>query len=108
MYGIEQSLSPESAEHANKPKAVSDFIFQNWSVVEVRGGHSLSNFTRDIKNCTAEECRRGTPLNVTRIEGSDIPDDAVALAADLGTGELLLQFFGDEMIFIPELHDPRV
>jgi hypothetical protein len=30
------------------------------------------------------------------------------LAADLGTEELLLQFFGDEMIFIPELHHPRV
>jgi len=87
---------------------VSDFIFQNWSVVEVHGGHSLSNFTRDIKNCTAEECRRGTPLNVARIDGRDIPDDAIALAADLGTGELLLQFFGDEMIFIPELHHPRV
>ena len=76
----------------------------------MHGGHSLPNFTRDIKNCTAEECRRGTgtPLNVARIEGRDIPDDAIALAADLGTGELLLQFFGDEMIFIPELHHPRV
>jgi len=69
-------------------------------VVEARGGHSLSNFTPDIKNCTAEERRRGTPLNVVRIEGSDIPDDAVALAADLETGKLLLQFFGDEMIFV--------
>ena len=68
----------------------------------------MPNFTRDIKNCTAEERRRGTPLNVVWIEGSDIPDDAVALAADLGTGELLLQFFGDEMIFIPELHHPGV
>jgi len=77
-------------------------------VVEVHGGHSLPNFTRDIQNCTAEEPRRGTPLNVVRIEGSDIPDDAVALAADLGTGELLLQLFGDEMIFVPELYDPRV
>jgi hypothetical protein len=67
---------------------------------EVHGGHSLPNFTRDIKNCTAEECRRGTPLNISQIEGSDIPDDAVALPADLGSGELLLQFFGDEMIFL--------
>ena len=68
----------------------------------------MPNFARDIKNCTAEECRRGAPLNVVRIEGSGIPDDAVALAADVGTGELLLHFFGDEMIFIPELYDPRV
>jgi hypothetical protein len=77
-------------------------------VVEAHGGHSLPNFTRDIKNCTPEEPRRGTPLNVVRIEGSDIPDDAVALTADLGTGELLLQFFGDEMIFVPKLHHSRV
>ena len=77
-------------------------------MVEAHGGHSLPNFTRDIKNCTAEECRRGTLLNVARIQGSDIPDDAIALAADLGTGELLLQFFSDKMIFIPELHHPRV
>jgi hypothetical protein len=26
----------------------------------------------------------------------------------LGTGELLLQFFGDEMIFVPKLYHPRV
>ena len=39
-------------------------------------------------------------MSISRIEGSDIPDDAVALAADLGSGELLLQFFGDEMIFL--------
>lgn len=45
-------------------------------------------------------------MNIARIEGSDIPDDAVVLAADLGTGELLLQFFGDEMIFVPKLHHP--
>ena len=68
----------------------------------------MPNFTRDIKNCTAEECRRGTPLNIARIEGSDIPDDAVALAADLGARKLLLQFFGDEMLFIPELQNARV
>ena len=68
----------------------------------------MPNFTRDIKNGTAEECRRGTPLNIARIDRRDIPDDAIALAADLGTGELLLQFFGDEMIFIPELYHPQV
>jgi hypothetical protein len=77
-------------------------------VVEAHGRHSFPNFTRDIKNCTAEERRRGTPLNIVRIEGSYIPDDAVALAADLVTGELLPQFFSDEMIFIPELHHPGV
>jgi hypothetical protein len=26
----------------------------------------------------------------------------------LGTGELLLQFFGDEMIFVPKLYHSRV
>ena len=77
-------------------------------MVEAHGRHSLPNFTCDIKNCTAEERRRGTPLNIVRIESSNIPDDAVALATDLGTGELLLQFFGDEMIFVPELHNAWV
>jgi hypothetical protein len=73
-------------------------------VVEAHGRHSFPNFTRDIKNCTAEERRRGSPLNIAWIEGSNIPDYAVALAADLGTGELLFQFFGDEMIFVPKLY----
>ena len=77
-------------------------------MVEAHGRQPFPNFACDIKNCTAEERRRGTPLNTVRIEGSYVPDDAVALAADLGTGELLLQIFGDEMIFIPELHHPRV
>jgi hypothetical protein len=95
--------------------AISSLVQKLWAISffrlvsgEPHGGHSLPNSTRDIKNCTAEERGRGTPWNVVRIDGSDIPDDAVALAADLGTGELLLQFFGDEMIFVPELHNSQV
>ena len=68
----------------------------------------LPNFTRDIKNCTAEEPRRGTPLNIARIQRSDIPDNAISLATDLGARKLLLQLFGDEVIFVPELHNSRV
>ena len=75
---------------------------------EAHGRHSFPNFIRDIKNCTTEERGRGTPFHIVRIEGSNIPDDAIALAADLGTGELLLQFFGDEMIFVPKLYYSRV
>jgi len=77
-------------------------------VVEARGGHSLPNFTPDIKNCTAEERRRGTPLNPIRIDRSDIPDNAIALTTVLGAGKLLLQFFGNEMVFVPELHSSWV
>jgi hypothetical protein len=28
----------------------------------------------------------------------------IALAADLRTGKLLVHFFGDEMVFVPELY----
>ena len=45
-------------------------------------------------------------MHFARVECSDIPDNTVALAADLGGGKLLPQFFSDEVVFVPELHDP--
>jgi hypothetical protein len=69
----------------------------------------LANLTRYIQNCAAEERRRGsTPLHVPRVDCSDIPDNAIALATDLGAGKLLPQLFGDEMVFVPELHNSWV
>ena len=47
-------------------------------------------------------------MNVARVHCRNIPDNAISLATDLGVRELLLQFFGDEMIFVPELHNPWV
>ena len=80
----------------------------NWSVTVACRHEALPNLTRDIQNCTAIERRRGTPLNASPIECGDIPDDAIPLATGLGTGKLLLQFLGDEMILVPELYDPWV
>jgi hypothetical protein len=64
----------------------------------------MTHFPRHIQNCATEECRRRTPLNVVRVHRRDIPDNAISLATDLGARKLLLQFFGDKMIFVPELH----
>ncbi len=47
-------------------------------------------------------------MDVSRVERSGIPDNAIALATYLRAGKLLPQFFGDEMVFVPELHDPGV
>jgi hypothetical protein len=43
-------------------------------------------------------------VDISWVKCSDIPDNAIALTTDLGTGKLLLQFFGNEMVFVPELH----
>jgi hypothetical protein len=47
-------------------------------------------------------------VDVSWVKCSDIPDNAIALTTDLGAGKLLLQFFGNEMVFVPELHSSRV
>jgi hypothetical protein len=43
-------------------------------------------------------------VDISGVKCSDIPDNAIALTTDLGTGKLLLQFFGKEMVFVLELH----
>jgi len=78
------------------------------SAASAHGRHSLPNLTRNIQNCAAEERRCRIPLNAIRIHRNSIPDDTIALAADLGTGKLLLQLFSYEMLFVPELNDSWV
>ena len=68
----------------------------------------MTNISRYIENRAAEERRRGTPVDISWVKGSDIPDNAIALTTDLGAGKLLLQFFGNEMVFVPELQSSRV
>ena len=43
-------------------------------------------------------------MHIARVECSGIPDNAIALAADFRTGKLLVHFFSDEMVFVPELY----
>lgn len=44
-------------------------------------------------------------MHVARVECSSIPDNAIALATDSGSGKLLPQFLSDEMVFVPELYN---
>jgi hypothetical protein len=47
-------------------------------------------------------------VDISGVKCSGIPDNAIALTTDLGAGKLLLQFFGNEMVFVPELHSSWV
>jgi len=65
--------------------------------------------TRRIHDGTIREDRRRiAPLRLLRIEHSQVPKYAVALAAARLRGKLAAQLSCDEMVIVPVLDDPCV